>query len=68
MAAVLGNWEFTRNIGADLATLVPYFIKGNYLLPISETLVALGLFLSLQILLATFYWINRIINLIRGAG
>lgn len=68
MSVVLGGWSFTRNIAADLQLIMPYLQKANMLLPVSEFLACLSLWIALQIVLAAYYWITRAINLLRGAG
>lgn len=68
MAAVLGGFSFTRNLGADLAKVGPYLQKANMILPVDAVLAVLGLYVSVNIALAAYYWINRTINLLRGAG
>jgi hypothetical protein len=68
MAAVLGGFSFTHNLGQDLALVVPYMQKANALLPMDTVFIILGLYITIQLLLITYYWITRAINLLRGAG
>ncbi|MNW44041.1 hypothetical protein D3C74_212580 [compost metagenome] len=68
MSALLGSWSFTRNLAADLQAIMPYLQKANMILPVSEFLAVLAVWVGLQIVLAAFYWITRAINLLRGAG
>ncbi|GAE10032.1 hypothetical protein [Paenibacillus sp. JCM 10914] len=68
MSVVLGSWSFTRNLGQDMALIVPYLQKANMLLPVSEFFAVLSLWIGLQLVLAAYYWITRAINLLRGAG
>lgn len=68
MSVVLGNWSFTRDLGQDMKMIMPYFQKANMLLPVSEFLTVLGVWIGLQLVLAAYYWITRAINLLRGAG
>lgn len=37
-------------------------------MPMDDGLAVLGLFISVNLALAAYYWITRAINLIRGAG
>ena len=67
-SSVLGSWSFTRDLAEDINSIMPYWHKANYLLPVSETLTVLTLFITLQLVLMAYYWITRAINLIRGAG
>lgn len=67
-ASVLSSFEFTRDLSNDIAKLIPYWEKANFLLPVSESLLIFSLFLTLQSVLMAYYWITRTINLIRGAG
>lgn len=68
MAAVLGGFSFTRNLGEDMGKIMPYLQKANSLLPVSDALAVLGLFITVNLALMAYYWITRSINLIRGAG
>lgn len=68
MSVVLGSWSFTRDLGADLGKVMPYLQKANAILPVSEFLAVLALWIGLQVVLIAYYWINRAINLLRGAG
>lgn len=68
MAAVLPGFSFARNLAADIAKISPYIQKANYILPASEAMNVLSLFVALQIALILYYWITRAINLLRGAG
>jgi hypothetical protein len=65
---LLPNWTFTHNIANDVNTITPYLQKANTLLPIGTALTLAGLYISIQLALMALYWIDRIINLIRGAG
>lgn len=68
MSAVLGGWSFTRNLAQDMQQIMPYLQKANMILPVSEFLAVLALWVGLQLVLAAYYWITRAINLLRGAG
>lgn len=68
MSLVLGSWSFTRNLAGDFGLIMPYLRKANMLLPVSDLLSVLSLWVGLQIVLIAYYWINRAINLLRGAG
>lgn len=68
MSAVLGGWSFPRNLATDVLAITPYLEKANMILPVDELLIVLGLFLGLQLILMAYYWITRMLNLIRGAG
>lgn len=68
MAAVLGGFSFTRNLAADIAKIGPYLQTANAILPVSEALTVLSLYITVTLALAAYYWITRTINLIRGAG
>lgn len=68
MSVMLGSWSFTRNLSGDFAVIMPYFKKANAILPVSEFLAVLALWVGLQLVLIAYYWINRAINLLRGAG
>lgn len=68
MSVMLGSWSFTRNLAGDFALIMPYLRKANSILPVSEFLAVLALWVGLQIVLIAYYWINRAINLLRGAG
>lgn len=68
MSVVLGSWSFTRDLSKDMQLIMPYLQKANMLLPVSEFLAVLALWIGLQIVLAAYYWITRAINLLRGAG
>lgn len=68
MSAVLSGWSFTRDIAQDMNMIMPYIQKANMILPVSEFLSVLALWIGLQLVLAAYYWITRAINLLRGAG
>lgn len=68
MSVVLQGFSFTRNLGADVAKVSPYLQKANMILPISEGLAVLGLYIAVQLALIAYYWVTRAINLLRGAG
>jgi len=68
MSKVLSGFSFTRNLSADINRLAPYFQKVNVFMPMDDGLAVLGLFISVNLALAAYYWITRAINLIRGAG
>jgi hypothetical protein len=68
MSAILGNWSFTRNLAEDMNKIMPFLQKANMILPVSEFLSVLALWIGLQLVLAAYYWITRAINLLRGAG
>lgn len=67
-ADALGGWSFTRNLAGDVRTVMPYLQKANYLLPVSEYLAVLAIWVAVNMALAAYYWITRAINLLRGAG
>ncbi|HEY0827110.1 MAG TPA: hypothetical protein VGE40_03370 [Bacilli bacterium] len=68
MSAALGGWSFAHNIADDIQALKPFFKKANMILPVDGFLFVFGLYISLQLVLMAYYWITRILNLIRGAG
>lgn len=68
MSAVLIGFSFTRNLGQDIAKISPYLQKANMIIPVSEGLTVLSLFIAVQLALVAYYWITRAINLLRGAG
>lgn len=68
MSAVLGGWSVVHDFGADIAAIMPYIHKANFLLPMDDVLSICGLYITVQLVLAAFYWITRVINLLRGAG
>lgn len=68
MSAVLGGFSFTRNLAADIAKVGPYLQKANSIIPVSEALTVLSLYIAVQIALIAYYWITRALNLLRGAG
>lgn len=68
LASTLPTWSFVHDISVDVALLTPYFQKANVLLPVDTMLEIFALLISLELMLIAFYWIMRIINLIRGAG
>jgi hypothetical protein len=68
VSSAIPTFEFTRDIINDYNTILPYFQKINYIFPVSEALTVMTLFITVQVLLVTFYWLSRAINLIRGAG
>lgn len=67
-ADILGGWSFTRNLGADIRLIMPWLQRANWLLPVSEYLSVLSLWVTVNVALAAYYWITRAINLLRGAG
>lgn len=68
MSKILGGWSFTRDLAADMNMIMPYLQKANMILPVSEFLTCLSIWIGLQLVLAAYYWITRAINLLRGAG
>lgn len=68
MATALGGWSFGHSLATDIEGIMPYLHKANYLLPVDDVLTLCGLYVTIQLVLAAFYWITRTINLIRGAG
>lgn len=68
MSRVLGGWSFGHDIAVDVAGIMPYINKANYLLPVDTVLTVCGLYITIQLVLAAYYWITRVINLLRGAG
>lgn len=65
---LLPNWSFSHDVTQDVATLAPYFDTANVLVPMDIALQIFGLCIGLELLLISLYWIDRVINLIRGAG
>lgn len=68
MSTVLQGFSWTRNLGQDIAKIVPYLQKANAFVPISEALAVLAILVTLHLLLIAYYWVARTINLLRGAG
>lgn len=68
LAKILPQWSFTHDVASDVSLLTPYFQKAGVLFPIDTVLTVLGIWLGLQLLLIALYWIDRLINLVRGAG
>jgi hypothetical protein len=68
MSAVLGDWQFARDLSGDVNKIRPYLELANWLLPVGTALVIAGLWISIQLVLIAYYWITRAINLLRGAG
>jgi hypothetical protein len=68
LASVLPQWSFVHDIAADVETVAPYLRKANVLVPIDVAMVVLCLVIGLELVLVALYWIDRVINLIRGAG
>lgn len=68
MSMVLVGFDFTRNLGQDLAKVSGYLQKANMILPITAVLFSLSMFVSIQLALIAYYWITRALNLLRGAG
>lgn len=68
VSAVLAGWKFTHSLGADIAKIAIFLEKANYLLPVDTALAILSLFVSLNLVLITYYAITRALNLLRGAG
>lgn len=68
VAKILPKWQFVHDIAQDVATIQPYVSKANVLLPIDTMLTLFVLWLGLELMLVALYWLNRVVNLIRGAG
>lgn len=51
-----------------VGTLNDCLYVANQIFPIDELLVVLGLLIAFSFIMWAFYWIQRAINLIRGAG
>lgn len=68
MASVLQGFSFTRDLGQDIAKIGPYLQKANMILPVSEALTVLSLWITVSLALIAYYWITRALNLLRGAG
>lgn len=68
LASALPHWSFLHDFAVDIQTLTPYFQKANVLFPIDDLMIVFGLVIGLEIVLVTLYWIDRVINLVRGAG
>lgn len=68
MAQILQGFSFTRNLGEDIAKISPYLQKANAIIPIDAALAVLSLFITVQLALVAYYWITRMLNLLRGAG
>lgn len=58
--------------GVDFAESLTYLVdlgkKLNFLLPIKEALIFLGILISIKLALILFWATMRVVNLIRGAG
>ncbi|MCL6456519.1 MAG: hypothetical protein K6T85_00790 [Gorillibacterium sp.] len=68
MGTVLGGFSWSHNLAADIQLLQTYYQKANIILPVDAALQIGSLFITVQLALAAYYWICRVINLIRGAG
>ncbi len=68
MSSLLGGFSFTHSLSSDVGLIMPYIQKGNAFLPVDTALTILSLFMTVNLLLMAFYWITRVINLLRGAG
>jgi sorbitol-specific phosphotransferase system component IIC len=68
MSKLLNGFSFTHSLGADIALIMPYINKGNALVPVDTALTILSIWISINLLLMAYYWITRVINLLRGAG
>lgn len=68
LAKILPHWSFVHDIAQDIAVLAPYFQKANTLLPIDTVMQILALIVGCELMLISYYWISRVINLVRGAG
>jgi hypothetical protein len=68
LSAHLPQWSFTHDIASDVATLTPYLRVANTILPVDTALQILCILIGMELMLIALYWIDRLINLIRGAG
>lgn len=57
-----------RNIGDIVGAISDCLYVANKIFPIDELLIILGILISFAIAMIGFYWIQRAINLLRGAG
>ena len=68
VSTVVPRFEFIEDVGSHIAVLVPYFQKANMFFPIDTLFRVMSLFITLQLILISFYFITRAINLLRGSG
>lgn len=68
VASLLPQWSWTHDITTDVVTISPYLGKAAVFLPIDTALTLMGLWVGLNLFLIALYWIDRLINLVRGAG
>lgn len=68
MSAVLGGWSLPADAGRAISSIAPYLKKANMFVPISTAMIVFSVWIALQLVLMAYYWINRAINLLRGAG
>ena len=60
------TWTFSHDISSDVARISPYFNAADVLLPMNTLFTIFSLVVSLNIVLIAFYWLNRLITLLRG--
>lgn len=58
----------TGSLGSSVATMNDLLSKCNKFFPVQDVCIVLGLMIGIYIALNLFYWIQRAINLLRGAG
>lgn len=68
IAAHLPQWSFSHDIASDIQTLTPYLRLATVLVPVDTALQILSILVGMELMLIALYWIDRVINLIRGAG
>lgn len=67
-AVALPGFHLVHDFAADVAAVMEYLQKANAILPVAAAMAVLSLYVTVQVAMAVYYWINRAINLIRGAG
>lgn len=55
-------------LGDALKFLEPKLLLANMIFPIQETVVVLGILCAFSVAMIAFWGIQRVINLLRGAG
>jgi sorbitol-specific phosphotransferase system component IIC len=68
LSKILVGFNFTHALGDDIALIMPYINKGNALVPVDTALTILSIWITINLLLMAYYWVTRVINLLRGAG
>lgn len=68
MSAVLGGWSFPSDLADKVEIIIPYIQKANAFLPVDVVFTVMALWVGLELVLIAYYWITRMINLLRGAG